>query len=82
MNEINLNKVFPSLKESKSRLKELRCRKRELEIKFKMGAPMSDEEYLKLERIDADIEQVEYFIEWIEDRNSQWISVPHNGLVK
>lgn len=78
MNEINLNQMFPSIEESKRRLKELKCKERELKIKLKLNMPMTDEEYKKLDRIGADIAQVEYMIEWIEgtddDDMKSWLS--------
>lgn len=70
----SLDKIFPALDKQKRMLKELKCKKRELDIKEKMGMPMTDDEYLKHSRIDADIQQIEFFIEWMEDTGKDdWV---------
>ena len=66
MNDINLNNKTRA-EDMKIQLKDLKRTRRELNIKLKMGMPMTDDEHYKAERIDADIQQVEYFIEWMED---------------
>ena len=68
MNQINLNKTFPSkVQDAKNNLKELRCKNRELNIRHKLGMPMTDDELYQLQRIGADIEQIEFLIEWMEE---------------
>ena len=64
---LNLNNTHPSLEDSRRRLKELNLEKRELDIKSKLSAPMTDHDYHRAERIGADIAQVEFFIEWLEN---------------
>lgn len=64
MIEINIDTKKDDIKNV---LDELRIRKKELELKFKMNMPMTDKEYSDLEKIDMDIQSLEDYLDFLKD---------------
>ena len=61
-----MNDTFSSMDHQKKRLQELKLERKELQIKDKIGMPMTFEECGRFETIDIDIKQIIYLIEWME----------------
>lgn len=76
MINLNLNKQEKTQKiqEIRGYLRDYRCEKRALEFKYTHGMPMTRKEELRLEEIDALIDQMLYLIEWYqtEDDKDLW----------
>lgn len=69
-----MNSEFESVDYQKKRLQELKLERKELQIKDKVGMPMTLEECGRFETIEADIQQILHLIEWMESSDeADWL---------
>ena len=69
-----MSSTFETVDYQKKRLQELKCERKELELKDKIGMPMTHEERGRFERVGADIEQIVWLIEWMENSDKDdWL---------